>query len=107
MKDENRAVAIEEFVGLKPKMYSLYCRRCIRCILCSRRCIVRCIVATISNNEHEDVLLHKKCTRHLVKKIQSKNHTIEIYDINKNSLCCFDDKIYIQNNGSDGMDLAY
>ena len=45
--------------------------------------------------------------RHSIKKIQSKDHTIETYDINKNSLCCFDDKIYIQNNGSDGMDLVY
>ena len=95
MKDENRGVAIEKFVELKPKMYSMYCRRCIRCILCSRRCIVPCIVATISHNEYEDILLHKKYMRHSIKKIQSKDNTIETYDINKNSLCCFDDKIYI------------
>ena len=33
-------------------------------------------------------------------KIQSKNYKIGTYKINKISLPCFDDKIYIQNNGS-------
>ena len=40
-------------------------------------------------------------------RIQSKDHWIGIYEINKVSLSCFDDKIYIQNNGYDGLALGY
>ena len=34
-------------------------------------------------------------------RIQSKDHRIGTYEINKISLSCFDDKIYIQNNRCD------
>ena len=40
-------------------------------------------------------------------RIQSKNHKIEIYEINKISLSCFDEKIYTQNNGYDGLAFDY
>ena len=38
---------------------------------------------------------------------QSKDHRVEIYEINKISLLCFDDKIYIQKNGYKGLVLVY
>ena len=38
-------------------------------------------------------------------RIQSKDHKIGTYEIGKISLPCFDDKIYIQNNGYDGLEL--
>ena len=50
------------------------------------------IIATIIHNEYKDVLLNKKCTRHSMDRIQSKDHQIAKYEI---SLSCFDDKIYI------------
>ena len=65
------------------------------------------IVATISHNECKDVLLNKKCFRHSMDRIQSKDHKIGTYEINKISLSCFDDKIYIQENRCDGLALAY
>ena len=40
-------------------------------------------------------------------RIQSKNHKTETYEIKKFSLSCFDDKIYILNNGCDGLSLGY
>ena len=40
-------------------------------------------------------------------RIQSKDHRIGTYEINKISLSYFHDKIYIQNNGSDRLALAY
>ena len=40
-------------------------------------------------------------------KIESKDHRIGLYEINKTSLSCFDDKIYIQNNVCDGLFLGY
>ena len=39
-------------------------------------------------------------------RIQSKNHRIGTYEINKISLPCFDDKIYIQSNGYDRLALG-
>ena len=40
-------------------------------------------------------------------RVQSKNHRIETYEINKISLSCFDDKIFIQNNGCDRLAFGY
>ena len=37
----------------------------------------------------------------------NEDHKIGTYEINKISLPCFDDKIYIQNNGYDGLALGY
>ena len=40
-------------------------------------------------------------------RIQSKDHRIETYQIKKISSPCFDDKIYIHNNGYNGLAHAY
>ena len=40
-------------------------------------------------------------------KIQSKNHRIGTHEINKISLYFFNDKIYIQNNGRDGLAFGH
>ena len=64
------------------------------------------VVATIIHNEYEDILLNEKCLRHSMSRIQS-NHRIGTYEINKISLSCFDDKIYMQNNGYDRLALGY
>ena len=68
---------------------------------------VKNVVATISQNEYKDVLLNNKCKRHSMNRVQSKDHSIGTYDIITVSLLCFDDKIYIQNNGYDGLTLDY
>ena len=65
------------------------------------------IVATISCKEYKDVLLNKKCLRHFMNRIQSKDHKIGTYEISKISLSCVDDKICIENNGCDGLALGY
>ena len=40
-------------------------------------------------------------------RIQSKDQKIGTYEIKKISLSCFYDKIYIKNNGYDGLALGY
>ena len=52
-------------------------------------------VGTISHGEYKGVLLNKKCLRHSMNRIQSKNDRIGSYEIKKISLSCFHDKIYI------------
>ena len=65
------------------------------------------VVATISHKEYKDVLLNKNVLRRLINGIQSKDHKIRTYDVNKIPLSCFDDKIYIQNSGYNGLALGY
>ena len=68
----------------------------------------RNVVATISHNEYKHVLMNiNKCIRHLMNRIQSKDNRTGTYEINKISLSCFDDTIYIQNNGYDELALVY
>ena len=104
MKDETEGVAIEEFVGLKPKMYSLLEDNKEHK---KAKGVNKKFVATISHNEYKDILLNNKCIRHSMNRIQSKDHRVETYEINKISLSCFDDKIYIQINGHDVLVLGY
>ena len=65
------------------------------------------VVETISHKEYKDVLLNNKCIRHSMNRVQSKDNTIGTYEINKISLSCCDDKIYIQNNEYDELALGY
>ena len=104
MNNETEDVAIEEFVGLKPKMYSFLVDRSEHK---KAKSVNRNVVATISHNEYKDALLNNKCIRHSMNRIQCKDHRIGKYKINKISLSCFDDKTYIQNNGYDGLALGY
>ena len=66
----------------------------------------RNVVVTITHNEYKDVLLNNKCLRHSMNTIQSKDHRIGNYKTSQTSLFCFDDKVYIQNNGYDGLALG-
>ena len=104
VKDKTPSVAIKEFVGLKPKMYSHLVND--NSEHKKAKGVNRNVVATISYNEYKDVLLNKKCLRHSMNMIQSKGHKVGIYEINKISLSWFDDKIYIQNNGCDRFALG-
>ena len=60
----------------------------------------------ISHNKCKDVLLNDKFLRHSMKRIQSKGYRIGTYEIKNISLSCFDDKIYIKNNGYDRLALG-
>ena len=71
------------------------------------KCVNKNVAVTISRNEYKDVLLKNKCLRHPMNRIQRKDHRIGTYEINKTSLSCFDGKIYILNNGYDGLALGY
>ena len=52
-------------------------------------------------------LLNKKCLTHSMNRIQSNDHRIGNYEISKISLSWFDDKIFIQNKGCDGLAVGY
>ena len=46
-----------------------------------------------------NVFLSNIFYNHLMRGIKSKNHNLGIYETNKRSLSCFDDKRYILKNG--------
>ena len=50
------------------------------------------VVTTIGHNEYNEALLKNKCIRHSMNRIQSKNHKIGTYEINKIWFSGFDDK---------------
>ena len=65
------------------------------------------VVETIIQSEYKNFLLNKKCLRHLMNRIQSKDNKIVTYEINKIPLSCLEDKIHIPNNEHDGLVLGY
>ena len=80
MKDETAGVAIEEFVGLKPKMYLYLVDDNSKHK--KAKGVNKNPVAIISHNECKGFLLNKKCLRHSMNRIQSKDHKIGTYGIN-------------------------
>ena len=84
MKDETGGVAIEKFVGLKTKMYLFLVDD--NSEHKKANVVNKNIAARISHNKNKDFLSNNKCIRHTVNRIQSKDHRIGTYGINKISL---------------------
>ena len=79
----------DEFVGLKPKMYS------IQNIDGKESNTAKGINIATQFNEFKNILFNKKRMRHKMRRIQTKNHKLGTYENNKISLSCFDDKIFV------------
>ena len=93
MKDESEGKIIDEFVGLKSKMYSM------KNIDSKESNTAKRVNIAIEFNEFKDTLFNKKVLRHKMRRIQGKKHKMGTYKINKTSLPCFDDKIFVLNDG--------
>ena len=93
MKDEFNGVKIDEFVGLKTKMYSL--------IACNDLEVNKAkgVNLKLKHEESVDVLFGKKVVRHKMKKILSEKHSVGTYDLNNISLSCLDNKRCILDDG--------
>ena len=85
MKDEYGGAIIDQFIGLKSKMYS------VEKINGSESSTTKGVNIATEFNEFKDVLFNKKVIRHKMKGIQAKKHKIGTYKINKIFLSCFDD----------------
>ena len=101
MKDETGGVAIEEFVGLNPQMYWLLVDNS------SEQKKVKGVNKDVERMRHSDIKMFCWMINVSMNRIQNKNYRIGTYEINKNYLSCFDDKIYILNNGSDGLAVGF
>ena len=88
MKDEFSAIIVEEFVGLKSKMHSMK-------KVDGKECNTAKGVSIVTEfNKFKYVLFNKKILRHTMRRIQSKNHKLGTYEVDKISLSCFDNKRY-------------
>ena len=103
INDKTSGVVIDEFVGLESNMYSLLVNSEHK----QSKDMNRNVVAKISQKEYEDSLSNNNCLKHSRNRIQSKDHRIGTYKTKKISLYCFDHKLYIQNNGCDGLAFGY
>ena len=81
MKDGTGDVEIEEFAGLKSKIYSFLIDD--NSVHKKAKGVNRNDVTTISYNKYKDALLNHKCIRHSMNRIQSKDHRIGTHEINK------------------------
>ena len=88
MKGEFKGKIISEFVGLKPKMYSLVDVDVEESKIAKG--VNRGVVRGVSHKEFVDVLFRGKLIKHKMNRIQSKLH--RTFDVFKISLSCFDDK---------------
>ena len=93
MKDVQEGKTIDEFVELKSKMYSM------KDIDGKETNTAKGVNIATEFNEFKDTLLNKKIRRHKIRRTQSKRHKLGTYEINKNSLSCFDDKRSVSNDG--------
>ena len=92
-KDESEWKIIDEFVGLKSKIFS------IKNIGGKESNTAKGVNIATEFSEFKDTLLNKKVLRHKMGRIQGKKHKMGTYEINKISLSVFDDKRFVLNNG--------
>ena len=86
IKNETAGVDTEEFVGLKPKIYSY--------------------LVDVNSCNKEAKTVNKNVVA-AMNRIQSKDQKIGTYGINKISLFFFDDTICTPNTGYDGLAIGY
>ena len=88
MKDEYGGKSILKFVGLKSKMYSILDESN------NEKITSKGHNGFIEFQEFYDTLFKKKILRHTMRRIGYR-----VYETNKKSLSCFDDKRYVLKNG--------
>ena len=81
MKDEYGGAIIDQFIGLKSKMYS------IKKTNGSESSTTKGVNVVTEFNEYKDVFFNKKVIRHKMKRIQAKKHKIELMKLIKYLYC--------------------
>ena len=90
MKDECGGTPISEFVGPKPKSYTLIdINNCEKSVHKGHK-------FNFKSNEFKNRVYNKKVISHPIKKATSKKYIIYTQNSNKISLSCCDDKIHIK-----------
>ena len=107
MKDETHGIAIQEFVGLKSKMYSMIYEEegCLNEKKTAKG-IKKSVIKHHIKHEHcKQCLFDKTIHMSTMNQIRSYDHQLYNITINKLRLSPFDDKRYILDDGNNS--LAY
>ena len=107
MKDETHGIPIQEFIGLRPKMYSiLYTQNDKLVEKKTAKGIKKSVTKRkLRHANYKECLFEKRQTMASMNQIRSERHEIYSIKLNKIGLSPYDDKRYILN---DGMNtLAY
>ena len=104
MKDECAGVPIAEYVGLRPKMYSILKGDSaeIRKAKGVKKCVVK---KQLRHEQYKEALFDRKTFRHGMDMLRSERHQMYGIRVHKISLSPFDSKRWISDNGVDT--LAY
>ena len=105
MKDEAKGMIIEEFIGLRPKCYSLLCRGFVKDNIIQDEDIHHSAtskgikkgvkMAHLRHDHYKTSLFNLKTIIVRQNMILSKNHTISTYHVAKTALTAFDTKRWI------------
>ena len=105
MKDETNSIPIEEFVGLRPKMYSIKFGGTEKKTL---KGISKAVVKKrIRHQDYVEALNNSESTRHNMRTLRNELHQMYTIELSKISLSVFDDKRYILNNGIDSLPYGH
>ena len=101
MKDECNGTVIQEFVGLRSKMYSmLYNGKEKK----TAKGITKSVIESkLKHDMYRDCLIRGKQTRSKMNQIRSKDHQLFSITLNKIGLSPFDDKRFVLDNGMDTL----
>ena len=106
MKDECAGRLIAEYVGLRPKMYSILEADGIN--IKKAKGVNKSVVRkNIYHEQYRETLLDKKTFRHGMDVLRSERHHIFGQHLNKVSLSPFDSKRWIAENGVDTLAYGY
>ena len=100
MKDECAGRVIEEYVGLRPKMYSIL-EASGACIKKAKGVKKNVVKKHIRHEQYREALFSKKTFRHSMDVLRSEKHHIYGQHLNKVSLSPFDSKRWIAENRVD------
>ena len=104
-KNEACGIPINEFIGLKSKMYS-YVKDNEKGGRTAKGIKKNVIKNRIRHEDYKNTLINNEQMHHKMKTIRSQRHKLGSYEINKVSLNCFDDKRYIHDNGHAVMPMG-
>ncbi len=95
MKDEYNGRPILEFVGLRPKMYSIL--EVSGKEQKKAKGINKRVTARMRHEQFKEALFEEKRSSVILNRIGSKNHDLFTMEITKLGLSCYEDKRYVLN----------
>ena len=104
-KDEVHGTPVQEFVGLRPKMYSLLYNENGKTV---EKKVAKGIAKNVTKREirhehYKECLFNRKQQTASMQQIRSFKHNLYTVNLNKIGLSPFDDKRYISGNGCDTL----